>query len=110
MKAGTAQKLVLNMLTTAAMIKLGKVYDGYMIEVQPTSRKLRERTVRIIGAVAEVGHKSAVEALDSAHGDVKVAIIHARTGVSPEESKRILDRADGSLRRALQNEVDSSDI
>jgi N-acetylmuramic acid 6-phosphate etherase len=109
MKAGTAQKLVLNMLTTAAMIKLGKVYDGYMIEVQSTSRKLRERSIRIVEAVANVGHKSAVEALDSAQGDVKIAIIHARMGSSPEESKRILDRAGGSLRRALQNEGDSSD-
>ncbi len=109
MKAGTAQKLVLNMLTTAAMIKLGRIYDGYMIEVQPTSRKLRERSVRIVGAVADVEYERAAEALDSAQGDMKVAIIHARTGVSLEESKRILDRASGSLRQALQKESDSSD-
>lgn len=102
MKAGTAQKLVLNMLTTAAMIKLGRVFDGYMIEVQPTSRKLRERAVGIIGAVASVGPERAEEALDSTRGDVKVAVILAKTGTTLEESRRILDQAGGSLRRALR--------
>jgi N-acetylmuramic acid 6-phosphate etherase len=101
MKAGTAQKLVLNMLTTTAMIRLGKVYDGLMIGVQPTNEKLRERATRIIETIAEVSTQVAAQALDKAQGDVRAAIILAKTGESPEESKRILDHAGGSLRRAL---------
>jgi N-acetylmuramic acid 6-phosphate etherase len=103
MKAGTAQKLVLNMLTTAAMIRLGRVYDGLMIGVQPTNEKLRERATRIIETIAEVSTEVAAEALDKAQGDVRVAIVIAKTGESPEESKRILDHAGGSLRRALKD-------
>lgn len=101
MKAGTAQKLVLNMLTTAAMIRLGRVYDGLMIGVQPTNEKLRERATRIIETIAEVSSEVAARALDEAQGDVRVAIVIAKTGESPEESKRILESAGGSLRRAL---------
>jgi len=103
MKAGTAQKLVLNMLTTAAMIRLGRVYDGLMIGVQPTNEKLRERATRIIETIAEVSTVVAAQALDKAQGDVRVAIVLAKTGESPEESKRILDHAGGSLRRALED-------
>ncbi len=101
MKAGTAQKLVLNMLTTAAMIKLGKVYDGYMIDVQPRSRKLRVRARRIVSAIAEVSAEEAEEALDRADGDVKVAVLLAKTCATPEGARRVLYEAGGSLRRAL---------
>jgi N-acetylmuramic acid 6-phosphate etherase len=101
MKAGTAQKLVLNMLTTAAMIRLGRVYDGLMIGVQPTNEKLRERATRIIETIAEVSSEVASRALEEAQGNVRVAIVIAKIGESPEESKRILDNAGGSLRRAL---------
>jgi N-acetylmuramic acid 6-phosphate etherase len=101
MKAGTAQKLVLNMLTTAAMIRLGRVYDGLMIGVQPTNEKLTERATRIIETIAEVSSEVASRALVEAEGDVRVAIFIAKTGESPEESKRMLDNAGGILRRAL---------
>lgn len=102
MKAGTAQKLVLNMLTTAAMIRLGKVHNGYMVAVKPTSRKLEERARRIVAAVAGVGPEEADEALERAGGDVRAAVLLAETNITPEEAKRILDRAGGSLRRALE--------
>ena len=102
MKAGTAQKLVLNMLTTTAMIRLGRVYEGYMVGVQPTSRKLRERACRIISAITSTEPDEAADALERAGGDVRVAIIMAGTGASPEDARRILDRARGSLRRALE--------
>ena len=101
MKAGTAQKLVLNMLTTAAMIKLGKVYDGYMIDVQPRSRKLRVRARRIVSAIAEVSAEEAEEALERANGDVKVAVLLEKTCATPEGARRVLHEAGGSLRRAL---------
>ena len=103
MKAGTAQKLVLNMLTTAAMIKLGKVFDGYMIGVQPTSQKLKERLIQIVGIVADVEPKKAADVLKSAEGDVKVAIVMAMLDVNIEESKRILKKVNGSLRRFFIN-------
>ncbi len=103
MKAGTAQKLVLNMLTTAAMIRLGRVYDGLMIGVQPNNEKLRERATRIVETIAEVSTEAATRALDKAQGDVRVAIVVAKTGEFPEESKRMLGRAGGSLRRALKD-------
>jgi N-acetylmuramic acid 6-phosphate etherase len=103
MKAGTAQKLVLNMLTTAAMIRLGRVYDGLMIGVQPTNEKLRERATRIVETIAEVSTEAAAQALEKAQGDVRVAIVVAKTEESPEESKRMLEQAGGSLRRALKD-------
>jgi len=103
MKAGTAQKLVLNMLTTAAMIRLGRVYDGLMIGVQPTNEKLRERATRIIETIAEVSTEAAARALEEAQGDVRVAIVVAKTRESPEESRRMLEQAGGSLRRALKD-------
>jgi N-acetylmuramic acid 6-phosphate etherase len=102
MKAGTAQKLVLNMLTTAAMIRLGMVHDGYMIGVQPTSRKLRRRAVGIVGGVAGVSPEEAEEALDGAGGDIKAAVLMAKTGVNLEEAKRVLGEAGGILRLALE--------
>ncbi len=103
MKAGTAQKLVLNMLTTAAMIRLGRVYDGLMIGVQPTNEKLKERATRIIETIAEVSTEAAARALDESQGDVRVAIVVAKTGESLEQSKRMLDHVGGSLRRALKD-------
>lgn len=103
LKAGTAQKLVLNMLTTAAMIKLGKVFDGYMIGVQPTSQKLKERLIQIVGIVANVEPEKAADVLKSAEGDVKVAIVMAMLDVNIEESKRILKKVNGSLRRFFIN-------
>jgi N-acetylmuramic acid 6-phosphate etherase len=102
MRAGTAQKLVLNMLTTAAMIRLGMVHDGYMIGVQPTSRKLRRRAVGIVGGVADVSPEEAEEALDGAGGDLKAAVLMAKTGVNLDEAKRVLGEAGGILRLALE--------
>jgi len=102
LKAGTAQKLVLNMLTTATMIRLGRVYDGYMVGVQPTNRKLVDRAKRIITTLAGVRLEKAESLLSYAEGDVRVAIILAKTGLSLEEARRLLDHAAGSLRQALR--------
>jgi len=103
MKAGTAQKLVLNMLTTTVMIRLGKVHDGYMIGVKPTNRKLRNRARRIVAAIAGLGAGEAEEALERAEGDVRIAILMTKTGATQEEARSTLHRAGGSLRRALES-------
>jgi N-acetylmuramic acid 6-phosphate etherase len=102
MKAGTAQKMVLNMLTTAAMIRLGKVYDGYMVGVRPTSQKLKDRAIRMVRETADVGPDVAREYLEKAMGDPKVAIMMAKTGCTQEEARESLDECGGSLRLALK--------
>jgi N-acetylmuramic acid 6-phosphate etherase len=102
MKAGTAQKLVLNMITAAAMARLGRVYDGYMVGVQATSATLRERGERIVMEIAGVEREEAARALEGSGGDVRVAVIMAARGESPEEARRALEDAGGSLRRALE--------
>ena len=103
MRAGTAQKLVLNMLTTAAMIRLGWVHDGYMVGVQPTSRKLKDRAVRMVGEMTGVDPEAAEESLDGAGWDPRVAIMTMKTGLSPMEARQALDESGGSLRLALKN-------
>ena len=102
MRAGTAQKLILNMLTTAAMIRLGRIHDGYMIGVRPTSRKLKNRAIRMVGEIAGVEPEAAEESLVRAGWDPKVAILIARTGLSPAEAREALDKSCGSLRTALE--------
>jgi N-acetylmuramic acid 6-phosphate etherase len=101
MKAGTAQKLTLNMMTTAAMIRLGRVYDGYMIGVQPRSRKLWRRALVIISHIAGVEEREAERLLKEAGGDIPVAILMAVKGCQPDEARRLLEEAEGSLRRAM---------
>ena len=102
MKAGTAQKMVLNMLTTAAMTRLGRVHDGYMIGVQASNVKLRGRAARIVGEIAGVGPEEAMEALEEANGDLKVAVVMIRFGVKRKEAEKVLEDAGGILRRALE--------
>jgi N-acetylmuramic acid 6-phosphate etherase len=102
MKAGTAQKLVLNMVTVAAMARLGRVYDGYMVGVQATSAKLRERGEFIVMEIVGVEREEAAGVLEEAGGDVRVAVIMAARSASPEGARRALKEAGGSLRRALE--------
>lgn len=102
MKAGTAQKLVLNMLTTAAMTRLGRVHDGYMIGVQASNVKLRGRAARIVGEIAGVAPDEAMEALEEADWDLKVAVVMIRLGSNRKDADRALKEAGGILRRALE--------
>jgi N-acetylmuramic acid 6-phosphate etherase len=90
LKAATATKLVLNMLSTASMIRLGHVYDNLMVNVQPTNRKLRERAKAIISRVTGAAGEEAAALLDAAGGNVKAAIVMQRLGVSREEAERRL--------------------
>lgn len=103
MKAGTAQKLVCNMLTTAAMARLGKVYSNLMVEVQPRNAKLAARAVRVIAQAVDCSPEDAQIWLSRASGDVKTAIVMARTGVSRERAQAVLRGADGVVRAAVQH-------
>lgn len=101
MKAGTAQKMVLNMLSTAAMVRLGKVYRNLMVDVRPLNRKLVARASRIVAQAAGVSAREAEEWLERAGRNVKVAIVMARTGCGPEEAEARLQAAGGQVRVAL---------
>lgn len=101
MKAGTAQKMVLNMISTATMIRLGKVYENLMIDVTPTNDKLRARAVSIIQTITNAGAAEAAQALD-AYGSVKAAAFALLTGASAEEVHAALAASNGHLKRALQ--------
>jgi N-acetylmuramic acid 6-phosphate etherase len=102
MKAGTATKLVLNMLTTGAMIRLGHVYGNLMVNVQPKNEKLRERARRIVAAATGADAAAAAEWLEKAGGTVKVAIVMARLGAGREEAERRLQAAGGRVSEVLR--------
>lgn len=99
LRAGTATKMVLNMLTTAAMVRLGKVYENLMVDLQATNEKLAARALRIVEAL---GGPGASRALAAAGGRVKTAVVMLRLGVGRAEAERRLARAGGILRRALE--------
>jgi len=101
MKSGTAQKLVLNMITTAAMIRIGKTYGNLMIDLQTTNLKLTERAKRIVSMVTGVDYDTAGKFLHSAGGHVKTALVMIMADVSAREAAARLEKANGFLRRAL---------
>ena len=101
LKAGTATKLVLNMLTLGTMVRLGKTYGNLMVDVRPTSRKLRARAVRIIQSLTHRSERSAEAWLRKARGRVKLAVLMASRGLTHAAAQRRLARANGSLREAL---------
>lgn len=101
LKAGTAQKMVLNMLSTAAMARLGHVYENRMIDVMPSNKKLRLRTLRILEEAARVTPSAAARALRESRGETRVALLMLKAGVMPAEARRRLRAADGNLRAAL---------
>lgn len=103
MKAGTAQKLVLNMLTTTAMIRLGKVYGNMMVDLQMNSRKLKERSKRTVMMVTGVDYETASRVLVEAKGHVKTALVMILKQVDREEAQRRLKLADGFVRRAIES-------
>ncbi|MBI4546933.1 MAG: N-acetylmuramic acid 6-phosphate etherase, partial [Ignavibacteriae bacterium] len=102
MKAGTAQKLVLNMITTAAMIQLGKVYENMMIDLKMNSRKLEERAKRVLMIATGVDYETAKKVLKKAGGHVKKAIVMIKANVSAREAEARLKRADGFVRKAIE--------
>lgn len=102
MKSGTAQKMVLNMLTTASMIRLGKSYGNIMVDLQLTNAKLRERAKRIIMEIADVDYEKARDVLELANGHVKTALMMLLADIDAKTAKEKLDDADGFIKTALQ--------
>ena len=103
MKAGTATKLALNMLTTAAMIRIGKVHGNLMVDLRATNAKLRDRAERIVVAASGVSRAKARALLKAANGAVKPAIVMHRLGVGLSEARKQLRRHHDSLRNTLRN-------
>ncbi len=102
MKSGTAQKLVLNMITTTAMIRIGKVYENMMIDLQMTNLKLVERSKRIVMTITGVSYEEAEKYLKEAGGHVKTALVMIKAGVSYQEAKRRLNLSEGFVRKAIE--------
>ncbi len=105
MKSGTAQKLVLNMITTTAMIRLGKVYENMMIDLQMTNQKLRERAKRVVMTITGVSYEEAADYLERANWHVKTTLVMIKTGVGREEAKTRLEKADGFVRAAIKGKT-----
>lgn len=103
MKSGTAQKLVLNMLTTTTMIKLGKVYGNLMIDLKASNEKLVDRAERIFCSVTGADKETAADFLDKAQKDTKLAIMMYLSGMESSDAKHILETNNGVLKLALKN-------
>jgi len=102
LKSGTAQKLILNMISTISMIGIGKVYNNLMVDVKPTNEKLVARAKRIIQEATECSPEVAEQAFEAAGRDVKVAITMVLTGESPEQARSRLAKANGFVREAIK--------
>lgn len=103
MKAGTAEKLVLNMLSTAVMIKLGKVYNNLMVDLRATNRKLQDRSVRIITAATGASAEEAAQYLSRADGKVKTAVMMYLSGLDAPAAEERLSVCGGRLKQALKD-------
>ncbi|WP_210365333.1 N-acetylmuramic acid 6-phosphate etherase [Bacillus sp. REN3] len=101
MKAGTAQKLILNMLSTASMIKMGKVYGNLMVDVQMTNEKLHNRAVNIVKMATDASDDEAKAAIKDQNGHTKAAILQIITGLKAAEAKALLEKHEGYLRQAI---------
>jgi len=107
LKAGTAQKMILNMISTGTMVRLGKVYRNLMVDMKATNHKLRERSKQIIMLATGASYEIAESILPAADNHVKLAILMVERGVSAEVGLRLLEQADGYLRVALTLEEDA---
>lgn len=102
MKAGTAQKMILNMLSTGTMVKLGKVYGNLMVDVKSSNKKLEERARRIVMTATGCTRTTAIQALEQSQGHAKTAIVMIKNHLSAADAAAALQNADGYLRQALQ--------
>src|SRR5215471_10699086 len=104
LKAGTATKIALNLLTTSAMIRIGKTYGNLMVDVQANSAKLRDRGTRIVSAITGLGHAGALRLLRQAEWNVKTAIVMHKRRMTYGDAQTRLRAAGGSIRRALEQD------
>ena len=102
LRAGTATKLALNIISTAAMVRMGKAYKNLMVDVKATNVKLKDRAVRITMKAINADRAEAEERLAAANGSIKCAIVMKETGADLESAQRALDGADGFVRRAIE--------
>jgi N-acetylmuramic acid 6-phosphate etherase len=101
MKSGTAQKMILNMISTATMVKLGKTYENLMVDVNATNEKLKARALRIVMQATDCDESKAEAALNASNNSAKTAILMVLTGASAEQATQQLAKSDGFLRKAL---------
>jgi N-acetylmuramic acid 6-phosphate etherase len=109
MKAGTSQKLVLNMLSTAAMVRLGKVYSNLMVDMSPRNRKLAARARRIVAQATGLDEEASGRMFDEAGGNAKVAIVMALAGAGRSEAARLLEQTGGMVRDAIQGKREAQE-
>lgn len=102
MKSGTAQKMVLNMLSTASMVKIGKVYDNFMVDMMPLNNKLISRAKRMIAMTTEASPEQVEKVFHESGGHVKTAIVMIKAGVRREEAEKLLKEAKGFVRGAIK--------
>jgi N-acetylmuramic acid 6-phosphate etherase len=102
LKAGTAHKMILNMISTSSMILLGKAYDNLMVDVHVSNQKLKERAISIIRKITGVSYEMALEALENADLQVKTAIVMIKTHTTKQEAVKLLTDANGYVKRAIQ--------
>ena len=105
MKAGTAQKLVLNMLSTSVMIKRGKVYKNLMVDVQPTNEKLRIRAVNIVSQSLDCSEEESITLLTKCHYNVKIAILSGLTGKDEKECEEALLKNNGNISKTVKSNL-----
>ena len=104
MKAGTAQKMILNMISTATMVRMGKVFENLMVDLQVKSQKLAERTKKILAVLAGVSYQEASQSLERAKGNLKAAIVMVKTGEDLSSASNKLKKTGGSVKRAIRGE------
>src|SRR5574344_570262 len=101
LKAGTAQKMILNMLSTGAMIKIGKTYENFMIDLKATNEKLKERAIRIVSQLAEISNAEALSKLMASSWEIKTAVVSVKLELSVNDARKELKRHCGVLRKVL---------
>ncbi len=102
MKAATAHKLILNMITTTSMIKIGKVYENLMVDLKVSNKKLAERAKNIVSTITNVSYQKAQEVLETTNFEVKPAIVMIKADTSFENAKKYIKEADGFVRKAIE--------
>lgn len=104
LKAGTAQKMILNMLTTGSMIKIGKTYENFMIDLKAVNEKLKDRAIRIVSQIAEVSHSVALAALLRCEWEIKTSIVMIMKSLDTDQARLELKKHGGVLRKIIKSE------